>query len=204
MFQNIIFDWSGVICDDTYVVYQCDMEIFKAFGVEPISFEEFKREWEMPFMNFIHKYIPNVTMEQQSGIFKKALYKYNQNKIFDGFDKVIKKFFDLQINLFILSSDPGLLLDQIKIFKLDGLFKEVIYGVHDKTESLKNLVKKYDLSLDQTIFIGDTSHEIETSKIVGIKSCGVTWGTFLEEKLKPFNPDFIVHNLSELEQIILK
>jgi len=204
MFKNVIFDWSGVICDDIFAVYQADMDMFKEFGVEAITFEEFKQQWEMPFMNFLHKYIPNITMEQQGKIFKKAILKYNQNKIFPGADATVKKLFDHQINLFIVSSDIGIILDMLKFFKIENLFTEVIYNVHDKTKSVRNLVQKYNLNPDQTIFIGDTNHEIETSKTVGIKSGAVTWGYCLEEKLKALNPDFLIHNFSQLEEIVLK
>lgn len=204
MFQNVIFDWSGVICDDAYAVYQADMDMFQEFGVAPITFEEFKREWEMPFMNFLHKYIPNLTMEQQSQIFPKAIAKYNKNQLFPNVESTLEKLFDHQINLFIVSSDIGAILDMLKFFKIENLFKEIIYNVHDKTESVKNLVQKYSLNPKETIFIGDTNHEIETSKIVGIKSGAVTWGYSPEEKLKALNPDFLIHNFSQLEEIVLK
>ena len=204
MFKNVIFDWSGVICDDAFAVYQADMDMFKEFGVKPITFEEFRQQWEMPFMNFLHKYMPDITMEQQSKIFKKAILKYNQNKLFPESESTIKKLFDNKINLFIVSSDLGLILDQLKLFKLEKFFTEVAYNAHDKTESVKNLVKKYNLNPDETIFIGDTNHEIETSQTVGIKSGAVTWGYCLEEKLKTLNPDFLIHDFSQLEQIVLK
>lgn len=204
MFQNVIFDWSGVICDDAFAVYQADMDMFKEFGVKPISFEEYKREWEMPFMNFLHKYIPGLTMEQQSKIFPKAIAKYNKNKLFPGVEITLKKLFDNQVNLFIVSSDIGIILDMLKFFKLEKFFTEVVYNVHDKTKSVQNLIQKYNLNPDQTIFIGDTNHEIETSQTVGIKSGAVTWGYCLEEKLKTLNPDFLIHNFSQLKKIVLK
>ena len=204
MFKNVIFDWSGVICDDAFAVYQADMDMFREFGVEPITFEEFRQQWEMPFMNFLHKYMPDITMEQQSKIFKKAILKYNQNKLFPQSESTIKKLFDNKINLFIVSSDLGLILDQLKLFKLENFFTEVAYNAHDKTESVRNLVKKYNLNPDETIFIGDTNHEIETSQTVGIKSGAVIWGYCLEEKLKTLNPDFLIHDFSQLEQIVLK
>jgi phosphoglycolate phosphatase-like HAD superfamily hydrolase len=204
MFKNVIFDWSGVICDDAYAVYQADMDMFKEFGVKPISFEEYRREWEMPFMNFLHKYIPNLTMEQQKEIFPKNIAKYQQNKLFPGADITLKKLSDNQINLFIVSSDIGIIINTLNQFNLKNLFTEVIYKVHDKTESVRNLVQKYNLNPGKTIFIGDTNHEIETSQTVGIKSGAVTWGYCLEEKLKTLNPDFLIHDFSQLEQIVLK
>lgn len=204
MFKNVIFDWSGVICDDAYAVYQADMDMFKEFGVKPISFEEYRQEWEMPFMNFLHKYIPDLTMEQQSRIFPKAIVKYQQNKLFSGATTTLKKLSNNQLNLFIVSSDIGIIIDTLDQFNLKDLFTEVIYKVHDKTESVRNLVKKYNLNPTETIFIGDTNHEIETSKTVGIKSGAVTWGYSPAEKLKALNPDFLIHDFSQLQQIVLK
>lgn len=204
MFKNVIFDWSGVICDDIYAVYQADMDMFQEFGVSPITFTEFKQQWEMPFMNFLHKYIPDLTMEQQSQLFPKFIAKYNKNQLFPKAEATLKKLFDNQTNLFIVSSDIGIIIDMLKSFRIENLFTEVVYKVHDKTESVKNLIQKYNLNLNKTIFIGDTNHEIETSKIVGIKSGAVTWGYSPAEKLKALNPDFLIHNFSQLEEIVLK
>jgi phosphoglycolate phosphatase len=204
MFKNVIFDWSGVICDDTYASYQADMDMFRECGVPEITFEEFKQEWEMPFMNFLHKYIPDITFEEQHEIFKKAIVKYNQNKLYAGAEVTLKKLFDNQINLFIVSSDLGIIIDTLNLFNLRNFFIEVIYKVHDKTESVRNLIQKYNLDSEETIFIGDTNHEIETSKVVGIKSGAVIWGYCPAEKLKALKPDFLIENFNQLEKIVLK
>lgn len=204
MFQNIIFDWSGVVNDNTNAIYKCNMEIFKAFNTPLISCEEFRREFETPYMRFLNRYIPTLKIEDQNEIFKNAIQKYDQNQMFKDADKSIKKFFDCQINMFVVSSDfPETILKQVKLFGLENIFKEIVYDVHDKTESADKLVKNYNLNLDKTIFIGDTNHEIEAGKKVGIKTGAVTWGICLEEKLKSYNPDFMVHNLDELEKIVL-
>jgi phosphoglycolate phosphatase-like HAD superfamily hydrolase len=75
--------------------------------------------------------------------------------------------------------------------------------VHDKLEGINTLLKNKNLDLKNTFFIGDSNHETEVSKKVGIKSVAVTWGFNNEQKLKSGNPDFLVHNVAELEKIIL-
>ncbi|MFA5532132.1 MAG: HAD family hydrolase [Candidatus Shapirobacteria bacterium] len=205
MFQNIIFDWSGVVNDNVHACYLAYVDIFKAFNTDPITFEEFKREFKLPYMDFIHQYMPHVTQKDQHEIYKNSIIKYDKNKIFKGIDQSIKIFFNHNVNLFIISSDhPETLLNQIKIFGLNGLFTEIICNVEDKSIEVENLAKKYNFDLDKTIFIGDSNHEIESGKKIGIKTGAVTWGFCSEEKLKSFNPDFMIHNLTELEKIILK
>lgn len=183
MIKNIIFDWSGVINDNAFAVYQTAMEIFKTFGAQTISFDEFKKEWRTPYMNFYNQYMPNLAIEDQKTEFKKSIVKFDKNLIYTGIDKSIKKFFDNNLNLFVVSGDhPETLLNQIKLFGLDELFKEVIYDSHDKIIDVEFLIKKYNLSLENTILIGDTNHEIEVGKKLGIKTGAVTW-VFLPKKI---------------------
>jgi HAD superfamily hydrolase (TIGR01509 family) len=205
MFQNIIFDWSGVINDNAYSIYQTHMDIFRSFNAKEISFEEFKKEWMAPYMKFYNKFLPEVTREQQEEGYKKAIVKFDQNKPYEGIPELLKKLSDKKIKMFIVSSDyPETLFGQIKDFGLNDFFTEVFHSLHEKKEASKTIIDKYNLNPENTIIIGDTNHEIEVGKEVGIKTCAVTWGTAIEENLKKFNPDFIAHDLAELEGILLK
>jgi phosphoglycolate phosphatase-like HAD superfamily hydrolase len=59
------------------------------------------------------------------------------------------------------------------------------------------------LDLQNTYFVGDSNHEIEVSKAVGINSIAVTWGFLSEAKLRANNPNYVVNGVSDLEKIIL-
>ena len=63
--KNIIFDWSGTISDDFTPVYQASTLVFKKLGREPISIEEFKREFALPYMLFWNKYFPKLKEEEE-------------------------------------------------------------------------------------------------------------------------------------------
>ncbi len=205
MFQNIIFDWSGVINDNAYSTYQTHMDIFKSFNAKELSFEEFKKEWTFPYMKFYEKFLPNITREQETERYLKAIQKFDQNKSYPGISNLIQKLFTNKIKMFVVSSDyPETLLKQIKVFGLEGIFTEIFHSLHDKKEASRSIINKYNLKTENTIIIGDTNHEIEVGKEIGIKTCAVTWGIIAEENLKKFNPDFIVNNLNELENILLK
>ncbi|MBU0569306.1 HAD hydrolase-like protein, partial [Patescibacteria group bacterium] len=78
------------------------------------------------------------------------------------------------------------------------------YELVEKTDSVREIVKKNNLSKKETIFIGDTDYEIQVGKDVGIISAGVTWGAHYEDRLKAVNPDYLFHNLKEMEEVILK
>lgn len=204
MFQNIVFDWSGVINDNTYAVYQAVMAVFDFSNTKRISFEEFKRDWRQPVIDFYHLYIPDMVLDETKEVFRQNILKYDQNKPYIGIVNLVKKIKKSNKKLFVITSDLSQTINnQLKAFNLENIFDEIVVESHDKTKDLENLIKKYSLDLQETVFIGDSNHEIESGQKLGIKTIAVTWGFCLEEKLKSYNPDFIVHNLDELEKIIL-
>lgn len=105
----------------------------------------------------------------------------------------------------VLSSDlPDTLLPELVRFGLKGLFEEIITNIHNKTDSVPEIIKKYNFNHDETVFIGDSNHEVEAGKKANIKTIAVTWGFSTEKNLIATNPDFLVHNLDELDSAILK
>jgi phosphoglycolate phosphatase-like HAD superfamily hydrolase len=207
MFKNVIFDWSGVVNDNAYAIYQTVLEVLSLkASPQQISFEDFRKQWKLPYMDFYHKFLPNFSIEEQTIFYKRILPKFEKDKLYPGMDKLIKELLGQKIKCFIISSDyPETLFRQIDVFGLKkSFFKEIIDSSHNKTVDVQNLIKKYNFNLNKTIFIGDSNHEIESAKENQIKSCGVTWGLSDEDNLFIFKPDFMAHNLLELEKILLK
>lgn len=204
--RNIIFDWSGVVKDVLKGHLWIVNRIFKNFGVDEISLEEFKENWEQPYFFFYKKYLPNITIKEEQITYREALFHKDcpKSKDFPGITELIKKLKEKGYFLAIVSLDfPETVFSEIEEYGLKDIFNEIVTNVHDKLEGINNLIKNKNLELQNTFFIGDSNHEIEVSKTVGIKSIAVTWGFNNEQKLKSGNPDFLVHNVDELEKIIL-
>ena len=208
MIKNIIFDWSGVISDDLSAVHKTVQAIFNKFGVEEISLEEFKREWEQPYMLFYSKYGISRLPGEEEMILYRSLYKsiapkYPPRPHFHIKD-TLQRFKKAGVNMIVVSSTTEeTILSNIAEFDLQGLFNEINGGIYDKAEIIQEVIKKNQFNPKETVFIGDTTHEIETGKSVDIMTVAVTWGYQNEDKLKSANPDFILHNLKELEAFIL-
>ncbi|MCF7833659.1 MAG: HAD family hydrolase [Candidatus Pacebacteria bacterium] len=204
MIKNVIFDWSGVVKDCVEEHLVIINKIFTHFGAKEISMEELKVEWCQPYMSFYKKYIPSVTEKEQSVVYKKAISESPKAKPYSHIAELIKKVKKSGKKVFIVSSDDSeTILPEIKSFGLEAVFDDVVFGVEDKEQEVRQIVTNNSLNKNDTIFIGDSNHEIEVGKKVGIKTVAVTWGFSLENKLKSYNPDFLVHNLEELEKVIL-
>lgn len=208
MIKNIIFDWSGVIGDDFQAVYHTAMALFEKHGVKKISFQEFLREWVQPHMVFYNKYMPGLDMATETVLYKAAydiMAKKYPPKIFPGVKEVLKKFKKAGIDMIMISSNiKKHLLSDVEKAGLQGIFSEINSEVHDKAEDIRETIARNNFNPEETIFIGDTTNEVEAGKSGGTKTGAVIWGYNSEDKLKAANPDFIIHDLKELEEIILK
>lgn len=207
MIKNIIFDWSGVINNNLQTVYHAAMIIFQRYGAPKISLGEFRKEWEQPYMIFYNKYLPRLSKKEEGATFPSAYKTANFQhppKPYSHIQDTLQKFKKAGIKMVIISSDPlENLISEIKKFSLQKLFIEINGDVYDKIEIIQETIKRNKFNPRKTILVGDTTHDIKAGKSVGTKTVAVSWGYQGEDKLKSTNPDFIVHNLKELEKIIL-
>jgi len=202
--KNIIFDWSGVINDSVENHLCVANKMFEELGGPKISLEEMKENWVQPYMLFYNKFLPNLTLEQEEIAYKKAILQCPKGKVYLGIVDLLKDFKEKGIKMVILSSDlPETLFAEIKSFGLENIFIDIITHVYDKKEGLKELMKRNNFKKEETIFIGDSNHEVEEGKNAGVLTGAVTWGYATKAKLESLKPDFLINNLEELKTAIL-
>jgi len=205
MIKNIIFDWSGVISDNTYNVYLSAMGVLKRFNINSISFDQFREKFEVPFMNFYNYFVPNLNFNEEKAIYNEEYGKLEKAKSYSSIVDLIKKFKGRSIKMVVISSEPAEYLNEaLEDFGLKDTFIDIKTDLHNKKEALAEVLDNNNFKPEETLFIGDTTHEIEVGKELGIKTAGVTWGIQLEDKLKSANPDFIFHNIEEMESVLLE
>ena len=205
--KNIIFDWSGVVRDTVTNQMWIVNHIFKKYEAREISTEEFRENWKQPPALFYQKYLPEgYNEEERSKLFQELQLDKDCPKAapFSAVVKLIHECKEHGYFLAIVSSDfPETLLPEIKEYGLENVFNEVITDANDKLEPVQKIIEENNLDLKDTFFVGDSNHEIDVAKKVGIKSVGVTWGFTSEKKLSAHDPDYIAHNPIELKNIIL-
>jgi phosphoglycolate phosphatase len=74
-------------------------------------------------------------------------------------------------------------------------------GVWDKRQKIHEILAENNLKPDETLFIGDMQHDIETARHGGIHSCAVLTGYNTLAQLRAAEPEIIVEHLGELRRI---
>jgi len=202
MIKNIIFDWSGTLSDDITPVYKAIMIVFEKSGARKISLEEFRREFELPYMNFYKKYNIVITKEESDRIFDNV-FNFTEPKPFAQAKELLDFLHKKGIKMTVLSSHPQKFLEkEVKDFGFQKYFMDVVGGVHNKTEVINEIMKKNKFSPKETAYVGDMTHDIEAGKKARIITIAISWGYQSKEKLSKEKPDFLIGNLTEVKSIV--
>jgi phosphoglycolate phosphatase len=71
----------------------------------------------------------------------------------------------------------------------------------DKRARITEILSEQNLRADETVFIGDMQHDVDTAHAGGIHSCAVLTGYNTREQLEQSEPELIVNHLGELKQL---
>ena len=63
MIKNVLLDWSGTLADDLSAVLKATNLIFAEYGRDPLTLEEFRLHFRLPFSGFYADLLPEATAE---------------------------------------------------------------------------------------------------------------------------------------------
>lgn len=203
MIKNILFDWSGTISDDLEPVHRATMYVFRAHKIPEISYQEFKREFTYPYMNFYKKYSTTLTREQADLIFHKVIHEVGEPDPYPGAVDIVRELKAQGYNLLLLSGVPqAKLLKEVANYGLEGVFKEVVGSAYDKTLLISDLLKRHDFVNSQTVFVGDMVHDVHAGQVGGIYTVALEWGYEPKELLMQAKPDHLLPSILELPSLL--
>ena len=206
MIRNIIFDWSGTLVDDLPAVLKASNHVLTQSGRPAMSLDKFRAEFALPFSKFYARHTPEVPMDQLEAWFH-AEFREAQDSVVEM--PHARKFLEFcraqKIRTFLLSTIHGEYYEtQCRVTGFDAFLDKPYTDVWDKREKIHEILRENHLKPDETLFIGDMEHDIETARHGGIHSCAVLTGYNTLEQLRAAKPDLIVEHLSELRAVLEK
>jgi phosphoglycolate phosphatase len=202
--RNIIFDWSGTLVDDLPAVWRATNFVFSQAGIAEITLEQFRAEFCLPFARFYERYLPHVAMAQLEDWFHACLKQVQYSVVELPHARAFLEFCKAQgVRTFLLSSvHADHYAIQSQRTGLGGFIDQPYVQVWDKRTKINEIVEEHKLAPDETLFIGDMQHDVETAKHCGLHSCAVLTGYNSLAQLRAAEPDLIVEHLAELQRIL--
>ena len=202
MIRNVLFDWSGTLVNDLPAVWRATNYTFTQSGRPEMSLDQFRAEFSLPFDEFYERVTPGVPLEQLEEWYKHSFA--DEQKSIKPLPHA-REFFDFcksnHLRTFLLSTiHPDHYREQSARIAFD--FDHSYVRVMDKRARIVEILAEQNLVADETVFIGDMQHDVETAHAGGIHSCAVLTGYNTREQLQLAEPELIVEHLGELKLLL--
>ena len=197
-----IFDWSGTLSDNFHLFCKvCDL-FFVELGKEPISVDEIKKNFTLPYMKFWNRYFPDLTREKQCRLYETYIHQVGEPTLYNNVDEIIYFLHAKGYLLYILSSDPmSKLIPEVQKTSFASCITKIVGDVHEKDKIITSLIDDFELDRQRTYYIDDTSGDVEAGKLAGVNTIGISWGFQHKHVLAGAKPDVLIDDIREIKSI---
>lgn len=192
----IVFDWDGTIIDSTGTIAECIQQAAAEMGLPVPEEARARHVIGLGLHDSLRHAVPDLPASRYGDFV--ALYR----KYFLAREDSMKLFPGMLDLLSFLKEKHLLAIATGKSRK--GLERALDAGglrphftasrCADETSPkphpamLRELMNELDVSQNQVLMIGDTSHDLEMARAAGVDALGVTYGAHLEEGLRACSP----------------
>ncbi len=205
-YKHIIWDWNGTLINDVWLVVEVMNEMLKKRNLPGIDSNKYREIFDFP----VEKYYLKLGFDFSKESFEKLTVefiseyymRFNECKLFDEVEEVLKKIRDRGISQSILSaSKEDVLTEKIKYYSIDKYFSRIIglenHYAESKIENGKKWIAELNLDPQEVLLIGDTIHDYDVSKHMGCDCLLVANGHHSYERLAGLGVD-VINSLKEI------
>lgn len=205
----IIFDFDGTIADSRMTLIRIANDLAEEFGYHPVTEDDIIRLSNLSSQEVLKQSpIPPYKLPFLLRKVKKELNKHIINLTpFEGMREALESLKSQKFNLGIVTSN--LRKNVISFLAKNNLMEYFDFVYSDNTlfgkhKIINKVIKKHNLLVENIIYVGDETRDIEAARKSKVKVIAVTWGFNSKEVLQNHHPDFMIYNPSDLPIILEK
>lgn len=204
MFRNLIFDWSGTLCDDLTLTIECTNYVLAQYGLPALDEAGFRAEFQLPYPAYYAWKTPGVPIEDLEAHYRHVLSNpQSRVTILPHAREFLEYCAAAGIRCFILSSmDSIAFAEQAAELGVAHFFEGIHTGILNKEAHIHHLLHQHDLRAEDTAFIGDMQHDMNAAHCAGVFGIGVLTGYNNAAQLHEATPDLVVPHLGKLQQLM--
>jgi len=185
MIKHVFFDFNGTIIDDVDLCLNLLNEILRNQGKPVLDLDTYKHVFKFPIKDYYRDAGVDFSIESFESLSIKFVNSYQPKSLlcglYDGVVETVKELRARGIKTYILSaSERNNLLEQCRHYGIVECFDEIL-GIDNIHASSKvciatRFMDESNINPNEAIFIGDTLHDFEVAKAMGVScilvSCG--------------------------------
>lgn len=176
----VIFDFNGTVLDDKMVGLKAENECIKKYlNRDPMDLDEYLHKFTFPVKEYYErvgfKWDEGYTYEEVGDMWFANYCKFkDEYKVFDGVVDILKDNHNKGLKNILLSASSLVeLKKQLDELEIAEYFDEVLGIDNIYAESKVGIAMEWikDKNPDDCMFIGDSLHDLDTARAMGIKNC---------------------------------
>lgn len=211
--KHILFDLDGTLTDSKPGITKGVQHALSSFGIRESDPDRLEKYIGPPLLDSFMK-IHGFSEEKA----KQAITTYREyyttkgileHEIYKGVPEMLQTLRKAGKRLYIATSKPTPFAEKmLRENNLDTLFMGIFGSYLDgrrtaKEEVIGAVMEENSLSMNETVMVGDRSHDVEGAKKNGIQVIGVLYGYGSRKEFTESNADLIVENVDELIRILM-
>jgi len=206
-YRLIVFDWDGTIIDSASSIAECIRDSARDLGLPVPTTERASHVIGLGLHDSLRLAVPELQAQQYpefvAAYRKHFLAREDTMGLFAGMEDLLKELKGQHLLAIATGKsrrglDRALAATGIRpLFRASRCADETNPKPHPAM--LLELMAELGFSKDQTLMIGDTSHDLEMARAAEVDSVAVTYGAHPEEGLRACTPTACVSTVRELK-----
>jgi phosphoglycolate phosphatase len=207
-YRLIVFDWDGTIIDSASTIAACIQDAARELAVEVPELERARHVIGLGLHDSMRIAVPALPAERYpefvASYRKHFLARKDAMRLFDGIRPLLDQLAKSHILAIATGKSRRGLDRDLEFHHLGPLF--AASRCADETNPkphpamLLELMEQLDVPQQQTLMIGDTSHDMEMARAASVGGLAVTYGAHPEGSLRACAPLECFSSVTELRQ----
>jgi phosphoglycolate phosphatase len=191
-YDAVIWDWNGTLLDDVDLVVRIVNELFTEYGVPSLTPCRYKQIFDFPVRLYYERAGLDFSKHDFRQVSEKFCARFEERvytaRLFSGVPRILETLRQAGVRQFILSgTEQQALHRMVGRYGLAALF-DTARGLDDhlaagKVDAGHDLVDRYQIETGRAVMIGDTAHDAEVARELGMECLLVASGHHSPERL---------------------
>lgn len=206
-YELIVFDWDGTLMDSAAAIVRAILAACRDLGLPEPPEERARHVIGLGLADALHHAVPELPAERYPQMVERYRYHYlsrdHELVLFDGIEGLLGELAVAGHALAVATGKSRVGLDRALMhsglgahFQASRCADECFSKPHP--QMLEELMAEFGVAPEQTLMIGDTSHDIQMATNAGVDALAVTYGAHSHAYLAEQGPLVCLHSVPEL------
>ena len=191
--KHIIWDWNGTMLDDRWLAIAAMNSVLASRNMDELTEDQYLQFFTFPVIEYYRRLGFDFEKEPFSVSGTEFINEYNarafEPQLHDGIIDLIAELNENGVSHSILSASSQKILNKLaKHHNINHYFIAVLgqdnHYAYGKIATGKMWINKLDIAPKNTLFIGDTEHDLEVANAIGSHCALLSWGHSSTERLE--------------------